>query len=138
MFKRNWQTGLLALTILAASTFYLYDGSLVQSVFTAVVIVNLLNFIFRADKLDSDNMAQPFVENPLEVILFSKDHLRVKGETIELDKIRKVVLDIENGKGTFHLPYNHGGKIVFNFPAKYLFKLKQQFRHHLPDVEYIR
>lgn len=138
MLKRNWQTGLFAFAILAACTFYLYDGSLTQSLFIAVVIVNLLNLIFRADKLDSDSMAQPFVDNPLEVILFSNTHLRVKGETIELDKINKVVLNIENGKGTFHLPYNNGGKIVFHFPAKYLFKLKQQFRHHLPDVEYIR
>lgn len=138
VFKRNWKTGLTALTIVATVTIYFYSGSFAQSVFSAVVMINLLNLIFRSDKLESNQLNQPFVDNPLEVILFSKDHLRVNGETIELDKISKLVLDIENGKGIFQLPYNSGGKIMFNFPAKYLFKLKQKFQHHLPDVEYIR
>ena len=100
-------------------------------------MLNLLNLIFRSDKLESSQLNQPFVDNPLEVIVFSKDHLRVNGETIELNKITKLVLDIENGRGVFQLPYNNGGKIMFNFPAKYLYKLRQKFQHQLPEVNYI-
>lgn len=137
MFKRNWKTALVALILLAGGTLYYYSDSLVQNILTAVLMLNLLNLIFRSDKLESSQLNQPFVDNPLEVIVFSKDHLRVNGETIELNKITKLVLDIENGRGVFQLPYNNGGKIMFNFPAKYLYKLRQKFQHHLPEVNYI-
>lgn len=137
MLKRNWKSGLVTLSVFAFVALYLWLKSYGYSLILALLFVHLVLFAFRPDYQETFELDRPFIDNPLEVVFFTDTHVKVMGELMELDKIKKVVLELQDGKGSLQFPYNHGGKICFHFPAKYLYQLKQQFSQYLPDVEYI-
>lgn len=137
MFERNTRNIAIAVTLFVLIALYLYIKELEYSFFMLLAAANVILFAFRRDTLDPNDPYQPFIEKPLEQVLFTSSHLQIKDERIELNKVEKVVLELQQGQGILQLPYNNGGKINICFPAKYLFKLKTSFNQHLPDVEYI-
>lgn len=137
MFERNTRNIAVAVILFALIALFLYMKELEYSFFMLLAAANLILFAFRRDTLDPNDPYQPFIEKPLEQVLFTSSHLQVKDELIELNKVEKVVLELQQGQGILQLPYNSGGKVNICFPPKYLFKMKMRFKQHLPDVEYI-
>lgn len=137
MFERNIRNGLIAAGAFILVALYIYSLEVGYSFFMLLGAANLIIFAFRRNSLDPNDPYQPFINEPLDAVSFSDSHLQINDELIELEKVDKVVLELNEGKGILQLPYNNGGKVNIAFPAKYLFKLKQQFQQHLPNVEYI-
>lgn len=137
MFERNKRNLLFIVATVLIVVFYLYSKEFEYRFVMLFAALNLIVFAFRRDTLDPNDPYQPFIDKPLEEVQFTDQFLTIKEEQIALDKIEKIVLELETGRGILQLPYNNGGKVNIAFPAKYLFKLKRQFEHHLPDVEYI-
>jgi len=137
MFERNNRNVFIALIIFLLVASHVYYSELEYRALTILAVVNIIIFMFQRNSLDPNDPYQPFIAQPLQEVCFSDSHLKIKDELIELAKVEKVVLELQEGKGILQLPYNNGGKINISFPAKYLFKLKSQFQQHLPDVKYI-
>lgn len=137
MLERNTRNFIIAAAIFLTVALYLYLEQIEHSFFYLLVAANILILAFRRDTLDPNDPYQPFIENPLAKVQFTDTHLQINDELVELSKIEKVVLELQQGSGILQLPYNNGGKVNICFPAKYLFQLKSKFNQHLPNVEYI-
>lgn len=137
MNKRNALNFILVLLVIFGLGLLIHQYSgpdMARNYFLLIVLVNLVfTFFYRQDTVVDQN----FVEKPLDFVSFSETHLHVEHEQVELAKIEKIVLELQEDKGILQLPYNNGGKIQLSFPAKYLYQLKVQFNQYLPNVEYI-
>ena len=134
MFERNKINLAIAFAIIGLLLWYTLSQD--SQLYKFLGFFACLNILFSFSNKEN-NPHISYVDNPLDTVTFSADRIHVDGETVELERVKKVVLELQDGDGILQLPYNNGGKINIAFPAKYLFKLKQQFKHHLPDVTYI-
>lgn len=129
--NRNWMGVAVLLIILSA--YFIYRDTQ-YGLPLLIGFISSLSFVFRRPDEHDPNE----VDNPLPLVSFTQDTLVVRYHAIPLSKIDRVVLDLQNSKGILHLPYNAGGQVRLVFPAKYLFKLKQAFKQHLPNVTYLK
>lgn len=137
VLERNGKNIAIVLALLGLVVLYVYMKEHEYGFFIILAAINLSMFAFRRNTQDPNDPYEPFIGKPLEALQFTDSHLHINEHSVELNKIEKIVLELEQGQGILQLPYNNGGKINIRFPAKYLFKLKTQFQQRLPDVEYI-